>query len=128
MKRKNFKVRTPYNFDPTEEKGEVFNLEEEPSQTIPNQTLSLVELVERHVRGQGVATLTPRFTPDEFDDLPDLEKMDKIDRIELAREVNKKVKEAQRNIANKNKIKEDASKEETKPTDEQKTTTDTTEE
>jgi hypothetical protein len=41
----------------------------EPSQTVPDMTLSLQELVERYTRGQSVATFTPVYygEDEEFD-------------------------------------------------------------
>ena len=55
------------------------------SKTIPDETLSLQELLEKHTRGQYVAQLTPEFFGEE--EWPDFEKMDKVDRQEYARQL-----------------------------------------
>jgi len=64
--------------------GEVNNL---PSLTVPDQTLSLRELVARFTRGQNVATFEPVFDDDADSDLwlPDTNRMtfdEKIDYLE----------------------------------------------
>jgi len=60
--------------------GEKFTL---PSLTIPGQTLSLKELLEKYVRGQDVTVFEGVYNDD---DIPDnLELMTEIERIDAAR-------------------------------------------
>ena len=53
----------------------------EPSQTVPDMTLSLQELVERYTRGQSVATFTPVYYGED-EEFADVSRMDPIERIE----------------------------------------------
>jgi len=63
--------------------GEVNTL---PSCTIPDQALSIKEMLARYVRGQSVETFTPVYTDNEF--IPDnLERMDVFERAELAKQL-----------------------------------------
>jgi len=70
---------------------ETFSL---PSMTIPGQTLSLKQLLERYVRGETITTFSPTFSGD--DDLPDgIEKLDPMDRIDMARNIKAAIKHHQ---------------------------------
>lgn len=63
-----------------------------PSMTIPDQSMSLQEMIDRFVHGIPVnAAKVPFYAPDDFDDddlepLPDPLKMDPVDRQEMAEE------------------------------------------
>lgn len=63
--------------------GEVNNL---PSKTVPGQTLSLKELLDRYVRtGVLEQTFTPEYSDD--DDLPDVTRMNEMDRLDAAKQL-----------------------------------------
>lgn len=53
-----------------------------PSLTVPGQTLSLQQLLDRYVRGDQVAVFNPVYTEDPMFD--GLEQMDEMDRRDLA--------------------------------------------
>lgn len=70
-----------HSYDGTLILGEVNN---SPSLTVPNMTLSLEDLIKRYVRGDDVTVFEGVFTGD--DDLFDgVERMDSLDRLDLAR-------------------------------------------
>jgi hypothetical protein len=76
------KVRTPFNFDyGIDAKAEVNDL---PSLTVPDQTMSVKEILERYARGLplGAGERVPMY--DEEDDLPDPRTLDLVDRQELS--------------------------------------------
>lgn len=57
-----------------------------PSLTVPDQNLSMRELLDRYVRGEHVEVFTPVFSDD--NDLPDgLEHMTELERIDMSRDV-----------------------------------------
>lgn len=60
--------------------GEVNNL---PSKTVPDQALSLSEMLNRYVRGGDVEVFTPLYS----EDFPNVERMSELDRLDLAREM-----------------------------------------
>jgi hypothetical protein len=70
----------------------------EPSQTVPDMTLSLQELVERYTRGQSVATFTPVYYGED-EEFADVSRMDPIERIEYARFIREKIAETQTSLA-----------------------------
>jgi hypothetical protein len=70
----------------------------EPSQTVPDMTLSLQELVERYTRGQSVATFTPVYYGED-EEFADVSRMDPIERIEYARYIREKIAETQNSLA-----------------------------
>jgi hypothetical protein len=70
----------------------------EPSQTVPDMTLSLSELVQRYTRGQSVATFTPVYHGEE-EEFADVSRMDTIERIEYARYIREKIAETQTSLA-----------------------------
>lgn len=55
-----------------------------PSLTIPDQAMSLEELIARHTRGQSVVQLQPVYLGED-EDTPDVTRMDKIEQIEYGR-------------------------------------------
>jgi len=62
-------------------KGEVNRL---PSMTIPNQVLTMDELVKRYVRGDpNVTQFQPVYSDN--DDMPNIETMDEMEKVALAR-------------------------------------------
>ena len=70
----------------------------EPSQTVPDMTLSLQELVERYTRGQSVATFTPVYYGED-EEFADVSRMDPIERIEYARFIREKIAETRTSLA-----------------------------
>jgi hypothetical protein len=70
----------------------------EPSQTVPDMTLSLQELVQRYTRGQSVATFTPVYYGED-EEFADVSRMDPIERIEYARYIREKIAETQTSLA-----------------------------
>jgi len=70
----------------------------EPSQTVPDMTLSLQELVERYTRGQSVATFTPVYYGED-EEFADVSRMDPIERIEYARFIREKISETRTSLA-----------------------------
>lgn len=73
-----------YKFD-LKKDGEI---NDQPSLTVPDQVLSIHEILARFTRGQSVATLTPVWGSD----MPDIENMDPIERMEYAKNLRDSVK------------------------------------
>lgn len=62
-----------------------------PSLTVPGQTLSLKQLLDRYVKGQDVDVFTPQYSEDP--DIPDnLEKMDTLEKLDLAQNIRRGIK------------------------------------
>jgi hypothetical protein len=70
----------------------------EPSQTVPDMTLSLQELVERYTRGQSVATFTPVYYGED-EEFADVSRMDPIERIEYARYIREQIANTRHSLA-----------------------------
>lgn len=86
----NFKFRHSYNYDHTKNKGELNTL---PSETIPNQSMSIQEILSRWTRGLPMTgAKVPVYNGDDL--LPDLKKMDLVELDELKRSVKDGVKNA----------------------------------
>lgn len=87
------KFKTPWNKSEFPvDKGEVNT---QPSQTVPDQTLSLKELLDRYARGLPiVGEKFPIYNGDE-EDLPDLKKMDLSEIADLKEKLDKQIKEQQ---------------------------------
>lgn len=96
------KFKNHYNSVPA--KGEV-NLQ--PSLTVPDQTMSIQELMSRHVRGLSLGGTNVPIYEGEEDDFPDLSRMDKIDRIEALRDAQKELMEIKEQLNQKKKTIED---------------------
>lgn len=54
-----------------------------PSLTVPDQTLSMRELIERHTRGLDVRQYTHVYDSQLDGDYPEISKMDKIERLQF---------------------------------------------
>lgn len=67
------------------QKGETFDLEKEPSLTIPDQAMSVKELLQRFTRGGEVKVLQPQFQEGELENEfeLDLNLLDRMERLEL---------------------------------------------
>lgn len=70
----------------------------EPSQTVPDMTLSLQELVSRYTRGQSVATFTPVYYGEE-EEFADVSRMDPLERLEYARYIREKIADTRTSLA-----------------------------
>lgn len=70
----------------------------EPSQTVPDMTLSLQELVARYTRGQSVATFTPVYYGEE-EEFADVSRMDPLERLEYARFIREKIADTRTSLA-----------------------------
>ena len=88
------KFKNAFDYDHTQVVHEVNNA---PSETVPEMTLSLKELLKRYTRGGEVATLNPVYqeNSEEFDENPDLMKLDGLEKLELASEIKHAIKERQ---------------------------------
>ena len=91
------KFRSSFSYqEKTEEQEEKSSME--PSQTVPDMTLSLSELVQRYTRGQSVATFTPVYYGEE-EEFADVSRMDPIERIEYARFIREKISDTRHSLA-----------------------------
>jgi hypothetical protein len=91
------KFRSSINYQEKLEEQEVKS-SMEPSQTVPDMTLSLQELVERYTRGQSVATFTPVYYGED-EEFADVSRMDPLERIEYARFIREKIAETRTSLA-----------------------------
>lgn len=74
------KVRTIFNAQELRDTGEVNT---SPSMTVPDQTMSVREIMDRYARGLPVGgSRLPQY--DEEDDMPDIKTLDLVERQELA--------------------------------------------
>ena len=70
---------TKWNYDPLDQPGEVNNL---PSMTIPDQSMSVMELMQRQAQGLPLGGgRKPIWDGEEF--MPDLARLDLTERMEL---------------------------------------------
>ncbi len=81
------KVKNSLNYEYTEEQGEVSYL---PSMTIPDQTMSIRNIVDRYTRGLPVTGFTPVYEGEDFY-MPDPRTLDLVERQELADQVKEEV-------------------------------------
>lgn len=91
-----------YNDRKKIKKGEYYDLSKEPSLTVPDQAMTVQEILERYTRGGEVRVLKPQYLEDESTDVgamvPDLSKMDKLDKIDMAREVGEYIGDIQKAV------------------------------
>jgi len=78
---------------PPPPQGETF---EKPSLTVPNQALSVEEILKRYVRGQDVQTFQPTYNDSE--DLVGYENLSRIEAAEFAKENAQKVFAIQKDL------------------------------
>lgn len=84
MQTKPYLVKTQYN---REEHPCNYEINNEPSQTVPDQTMSIRTLIERYAQGLPIGgSMFPQTFQDdeEYNDIPDPERMDLHDRMEFA--------------------------------------------
>lgn len=79
------KIRTPYNWQP--KKGEV---NDQPSRTVPDQTMSINEIFRRYAQGLPLGGERMVYY-DEEDDTPDLDAMELTDRMDYIQELAEKL-------------------------------------
>lgn len=92
--------RTPYNFDPSKERKEsnwVFDPETGetkpmPSCTVPDQTVSIKEIVDRTRKGQIISGAL-KAVYDSTDQLPDPRSLDYVERQEIMEMADKELRE-----------------------------------
>jgi hypothetical protein len=66
-----------------------YEINDEPSLTVPDQTMSIRTILERYSRGLPVTGFTPYY--DEEDDLPDPRTLDLAERQELAEKYSQEI-------------------------------------
>ena len=81
------KVKNSLNYDYIEQKGEVNNL---PSMTIPDQTMSIRNIIDRYTRGLPVTGFTPVYDGEDFF-MPDPKTLDLVERQEMAEQIKQRV-------------------------------------
>ena len=81
------KINTHLTYDYTQNVGEVNNL---PSMTIPDQTMSIRTIVDRYTRGLPVTGFTPVYEGEDFF-MPDPRTLDLTERHEMAEQVKEEV-------------------------------------
>jgi len=91
------KFRTPFTYNNKKTEQEIKSFLS-PSQTVPDMTLSLQELVQRYTRGQSVATFTPVYYGED-EEFADVSRMDPMERIEYARYIRQKIGEHRTTLA-----------------------------
>jgi len=79
-------VKNSLNYDYTEQQGEVNQL---PSMTIPDQTMSIRTIVDRYSRGLPVSAFTPVYEGEEY--IPDPRTLDLVERHEMAEAIKQEV-------------------------------------
>lgn len=69
------------------------------SMTIPDQTLSLRELVARHTRGQSVPQHIGVFDDDNDNLMPELDKMDTLQKVDYLQSLKQSIQQTQQDLA-----------------------------
>lgn len=83
-----------YRYLAEEKRGEINNL---PSQTIPDQAMSIAQILDRFVKKQPIEALQGIYTEDDL--IPaDLERMDPIERTMHARNLKKAIADGQQKL------------------------------
>lgn len=72
----------------------------QPSLTIPDQTLSVTEILARHTRGQDISQFIRGIQHSEDQDLPDLARMDISERYDYIEATRLEIKRLQQQAAN----------------------------
>lgn len=89
---KNVKIKTSMNAHEFEKHYEINN---EPSLTVPDQTMSIQEILERYARGLPIGGQNEGYY-DEEDDLPDPRTLDLEERAQLAMRFEDEIKTLRR--------------------------------
>jgi hypothetical protein len=104
------KIRNAMNYKEFKQQGEVNN---QPSKTVPDQTMSIREILTRYAHGLPIDSgKVPIYEGEDFH--PDPSKMDLVDRQEYMESVKEELNEIKKKYKPKNKAKnEDSNKNET---------------
>ena len=80
--------------------------------TVPDQTMTLKQILERHTRGQEIPVLQPFYSHTEDWDnyLPDITKLDRFERMELANRIRENATEQEAEMLERAKQKAEAKK------------------
>lgn len=81
------KVKNTLNYNEFNKDYEVNTL---PSLTIPDQNMSIREIIDRYSRGLPVTSFTPVYEGEDFD-LPDPKTLDLVERHEMAQKIKEEV-------------------------------------
>lgn len=100
QKSQNYEKQIVNWFTADTERGKEVNLK--PSQTVPDEVLSLNELLHRYARGQSVQVLQPVWNGDE-EEFPDLDRMTAQERLDYARELQENIIELKQQQENESK-------------------------
>lgn len=85
------KIRTFLNYDHTKVKGTTFDEKNFPSRTVPDQSLSIIQLLDKHRRGLPLPD--GKFAVYNGEDyFPDIRRLDLTEVQALAEEIGEKVK------------------------------------
>lgn len=82
------KIRTPLSYDCSLDVGEINT---EPSLTVPDQTMSIREIMARYARGLPIDGARVEIWEGEDSDLPDPRTLDLAERQELAEEFTEEI-------------------------------------
>lgn len=99
-------IQNHLNYEPSDHPGEI-NLD--PSETVPDQSMSVKELMDRYARGLPLNGKTPVYTGED-DDMPDLARMDLAEREEYAERVAQELEEIKERLNKRAKEIEDIKK------------------
>lgn len=107
------KFKNSFDYSPVV--GEVNEL---PSLTVPDMTMSLAEILRRYTRGGEVATFQPVYQDgDDFDDSPDVSKMDAPEKLQYALDLKAVIKRKQREMKERKMAKNVTNSDKTNDTD-----------
>lgn len=84
------RFKTPWNASKFPHKGEVNT---QPSKTVPDQTMSIKEIMERYARGLPIEAGKVPIYHGEEDEIPDLKRMDLSERADYLEAVKDHVKD-----------------------------------
>jgi hypothetical protein len=87
LKRYIMKVKNSLNYDYNQELGEVNYL---PSMTIPDQTMTIRNIVDRYTRGLPVTGFNPVYDGEDYY-IPDPRTLDLVERQEMAEQIKQEV-------------------------------------
>lgn len=88
------RVQNSLNYDYTDWLGEI---NDQPSQTIPDQTMSLKEIIERHTRGLPALGREPIYHGDDIE-IPNFSTMDLAEQQEMRENLHDYVEEQQEKL------------------------------
>ena len=92
----------PFRFNPETDMGA--EISDKPSETVPDMTLPLAEMLDRYTRGQPVELYQPLYDSDlpaEFEGL-DIQKLTKLELLQLRDDIRNNIRTLQQAIADQN--------------------------